>query len=256
MSEKHFLTTSNVTGVASAAYDTVIFTCNVQGTGLTGPKAKEAARPAIDALIATLDALEKDGLKIDREGLRAEPNVQPAYDYDSSTRRNTPVGYTASYTLTFQSCSVESASEVHDKLTEVNGVTANAPAFKLKNLTKLHSRALRDAKAKRDARFKDECKVFGLDPDDYCVDSYQPSYDESESAGAQLYAHAAASHESVGGGSPVKIKSGRATVTVRLTSNYRLRGVSILRPATSGASKSSKSGAKDQPASNGGDATS
>lgn len=227
MSEKQQLTTVTVTGVATAEYDTAIYTCSVQGTGATGPKAKEAARPAIDALNATLDVLEASGVKIDRAGLRAEPDVQPAYEYDAS-RNRLPRGYTASYMLTFQSSSVDRCSEVHDKLTEIEGVSAPSPTFKIKDLTKLHSKALRDAIRKRDARFKDECKALGLNPDDYIPDGHQASYDESESAGARPYALEAMA---AGGParSPVKVKAGRSSVTVRLSTPYcrRYQGPSI-----------------------------
>jgi uncharacterized protein YggE len=255
LSEKELLTTSNVTGVATAQYDTVIYTCNVRGEGKTGPKAKEAARPAIDALEATLKKLEASGVKIDVAGLRAEPQVQPAYDYDAN-RRQVPRGYTASYVLTFQSDSVDRVSEVHDQLTEIVGVSADTPNFKVKNLTKLHSKALRDARSKRDARFKDECAAFGLNPDDYCMDSYLPSYDESESAGPEAFGARVAMAASGGSArSPVKVKAGRSTVTVRLQTSYRRRTATDALALAVGATKKPKSGSP-KPAGNGTEVTS
>lgn len=223
------LTAVTALGVAIADYDAAIFSVTIEGRGKNGAAAKDAARPAIDALNSALQALEKTGFRIDREELTADLTVGVEQEYDHQARRNKRIGYLATYALSFKTESVDRASEAFDKLSSVEGCQVQSPDFRVKDISGLQKQAFKDAWDKVQARFTAECESLGLSPGDYKLGTYATRYDESESAGPRpMRAMAAmASAESVGGGGPppVDIKAGKSTVKVTLTVNYAAKEV-------------------------------
>lgn len=229
MSNNGTLTSVSALGVAAADYDTAIFTVTVEGRGKNGSAAKEAARPAIDALNACLKALEKSGVSVARDELTADLSVGVEQEYDHSARRNKRIGYLATYALSFKSETVDRASEVFDKLSSIEGCEVQSPDFRVKDIAGLQKEAFKDAFAKVERRFADECEALGLKRGEYALASYQTRYDDSESAGPRpMRAMAAmASAESVGGGGPppVDIKAGKSTIKVTLTASFAAKEV-------------------------------
>lgn len=223
-SNERSLTAVNATGVAIADYDTALFTVTVEGRGKTGPKAKDAARTTINGLTACLAALEKEGVQIAKDEMTTDLTVGEEKTYDRNSGQQKSAGYLATYSLQFKTESVDRASEIFDKLSSVEGAQVQSPDFRVKDIAALQKEALKDAKAKADRKFQDECEILGLDKSNYELVTYQARYDESESAGARpMRAMAAmASPESVGGGGPppVDIKAGKATIRVTLTLTY------------------------------------
>lgn len=218
------LTSVNVTGVAEADYDTAFFSIAIEGRAKTGAAAKDKARPVIDQVNACLASLEKEGIGFAKDKAKAEFEVAADMEYDG--RRQKPVGYVATYTLRVSTECVDQASKIHDKLSSVEGAQVASPSFKVKDLEALHKEALKDAKAKADKRFTDECEILGIDQAECTLQSYQTRYDESESAGARpmraQLALMSDSYESAGGGGPppVEIKAGKAIIKVQLTCTY------------------------------------
>lgn len=220
MSERQSLTSVSALGVALADYDTAIFSLSVEGRGKSGPKAKDAARPAINALNAALKALEKEGVAIDRDALTTELSVNPETEYDRQNNRQKRVGYLATYALSFKTETVDRASEIFDRLSSIEGVQADSPDFRVKDAAALQKAAFADAKAKIDRRFADECEALGITASDCALASYQTRYDESESAGARPMRAMAMAASAAPDSAPVEIKAGKACIKVTVTATY------------------------------------
>lgn len=232
MSTQQTLTSVSDIGVAETDYDVVRFSVTVEGKGKTGPAAKEAARAGIDATRAAITALEADGVKIDKDKLRATISVDVHQKYDRQSGEQKKDGYQATWTCTFSSTSVDRASEIQDKLTSVPDAQVAAPDFKVLDIAALERDALEDAKKKVDRRFTDQCAVLGIREADCSLASFDARYDRSESAGARpmraSLALMSATNESAGGGGPppVEIKAGKAQIKVTLTVTYQRKASS------------------------------
>jgi uncharacterized protein YggE len=219
------LRTVTATGVALAKFDTVKFKVEIETKGKTGQSAEDKARPIIAAVIAAVAKLETSGVRVDRDDLKATTKTDLLKRYDQASGSQKPDGYQCTYTLSFRCPDVDRASEIHHALSAVDGAQAASPDFKLKDLAALHKKALKDAKAKADERFANECEILGLDGSDYALANYKVDYDDSESAGARPM-RAAMSMESVqhdapaGGAAPIEIHAGQAKVKATLSIAY------------------------------------
>lgn len=220
------VTSVNVIGVAKADFDTVGFGLTIEGLGKNGAAAKDAARPAIDAVRNLLEALKADGVAIDDKSVESALTVSQRMEYNRTTGEQKKAGYTAAFTLSFQSSSVDRASEVHDRLTMIGNVEAASPDFRIKDLAGLHKLALADAHAKATERLNNECAVFGLEPGSLRVLSWGAQYDDRQSAGPQAMKVGVMAAASAAPESPIEINAGEAVVQVRLTVNYGVKQAS------------------------------
>lgn len=222
--EPVIVTSVNVQGVAIADFDLVNFTVSVRETGETKELAKKALSEAVVNVEATLAALEASGVSVDHD--RLTRNTSIATDYKTVKKNWVPNGYAATYTLRFQSSSVDEVSVIFDKLSSVEKAQVSSPDFKIRDLSALHAAGREDAFAKAMALFNAECKTVGRDPASLRLLSHTFHYSDRHSGGGRPMRAVAASYsagmEAMGGGAPepVAIEAGKAEVYVNVALNF------------------------------------
>ncbi len=219
------ITTTTGTGVANAKFDCVTFTVLAQMNAKTGPEAKKALEPVVANLKRAIAGFETLGVSKVAE----RPNLVRPQVWDQKKSRNVPgAEWVATHAVTFQIAAIDKAAEVYNTLSEIGDIQVGTPEPKLEheNLIRLQDTAREDAmkriidraRSERDTIFGNKASEIG-----FHVVSYQPSYDDSLSAGRTPHARPAAmramSMESAGGGGgePAEpLDFGEAQVTCRL----------------------------------------
>lgn len=243
MSNVLIATTVAATGEADAPYNLATFTLVLMREGETQIEAKEKITTLAEEFYAILDDLENNlGVKIVKDSLTANPSSQLNQVWENGVR--VVKGHNSYYHITFQVSTLDKVSLVYDKLSNLDGIQMSSPHFSLKNSDKLNGKALAKAWLKVTARFAEECKVLGLNPEDFQVASWETSYSDSHRTGRRLSAAKSArgiqlqSFSDLGGGeaaiesapgaafatgsSPavLEIVVGRASVEVNLNVSY------------------------------------
>lgn len=212
--EKNIATSVSGNGQAVADFDTARFEVVATGTGKTGPAAKTELLDTIKKLRDIYDGLEREGAAAK---LKTHISVGPNWDY--TTRGNkTLVGYVARYAMSFHLNNLDMVSDVHDRLTNVEGTEAHSPTFDVTNKSELSTEALRNAFEQVQKRFENECEVLGKRSSDFEIDSWNVYYNEDR---GPVRAHSAML-ESTPGASPaaIEINAGKAEIGCQLTVNY------------------------------------
>lgn len=229
-------TTVAALGEAETNYNLAGFNVSLSSIGGTVPTAKAKLKIQVDALMKALEAMkEKLSLEFVKNSVRSNSNVQEKYEWVKNS--NEFKGYEASYNYFFQIDQMDKVSEVYDILTSLEEATISSPHYELKtkDRDKVNKKALKHAFEKVSERFETECKVFGLDPSDFEIVSWEASYSDSRrgsrvaaatrSAAARMNVQleaAVALAASDGGSSsePLELVVGLASVTVNLEVGY------------------------------------
>jgi uncharacterized protein YggE len=219
--EIQIVTTVAAQGKAEADYDRASFALSTTKQAKTAPAAKALVELNVAKIRKVIDALEADGLKIDKGSLKSNYSNQPYYEYLKSKAKL--MGYQTTYYLTFTTSTLDKVSEVQDELTALKDVQVSDVVFGIKDTEQLKITALGDAFKRVSARFEAECRVLDKNKDDYEIVSWNVQYYDGHGhrGGTRVMAMAAAS----AGAAPeaMEIESGKSEVNVNLGVSYALR---------------------------------
>lgn len=213
------MTRQSATGVAKGNFDQATFQLSVEGRGATGPIAKKISQDTIAIVQTALGKLKQAGVIFDTAENQSSFDVSPNYSYKNGESK--PTGYIARYTLNLVTKQIDRVSEIQDVLTSIQNLTVSSPVFGMSptNQQQLQQSAVASAYLTLTNRFKEECRVMGLNPGNFEIDSWSARYSDNDDypmAYAMLATKSAGqSRQAVG------IESGSANIRVSLSVNYR-----------------------------------
>lgn len=219
------VTTINARGFVIADYDTAKFTLSFHEYA---PKAKDAKlklKKGVEKVTAALTSLREKGLGMLNTTFHTSTSVQPNYVYDNTTHKNVMKGQKATYTVVFQTPTLDLVSEAYDVLSDldVNECTLNSPTFLVRAEATLKQTALEDAWKVAQVLFANQCRTLGLDADNFCVSSWNVDYSGRDT---HSFKGRNFTNSSMAGGfggdedDVIELVSGKALVEVILTVNY------------------------------------
>lgn len=220
------VTTVSAKGSVVTDYDTATFSLSFNEFA---PKAKEAKlklKKGTAKITAALDDLKKRGLEFLTNNYRSNVTVQPNYVYDRNTHQNRLEGQKATYSVTFQTPTLEMVNEVYDVLSEleVNELTINSPTYSVRAESAFKQQALEDAWRVAQVLFANQCKVLGFNADQFSVDSWKVDYsgqDHYTFAKGRTVSNAVMASATAGDGDEaIELNAGRAVIEVILTVDY------------------------------------
>lgn len=221
------VTTVSAKGCVVTDFDTATFALSFNEFA---PKAKDAKlklKKGTAKITAVLDELKKRGLEFLTNNYRSNVTVQPNYVYDRNTHQQRLEGQKATYSVTFQTPTLEMVNEAYDMLSEieVNELAINSPTYSVRSEAQFKQQALEDAWKVAQVLFANQCKVLGFDEKKFSVDSWQVNYsgyDHGGFAKGRSYSNAV-----MGGGAAesagdeaIELNAGRAIIEVVLTVDY------------------------------------
>ena len=228
--------TTNVTSISArgfvvADFDTATFSLSFNEFAPKAREAKTKLKKGVEKITTAIDALKKKGLEIMATYYRSNISVQPNQVYDQNTRAWKAAGQKATYTVTFQTSTLEMVNEVYDVLSEldVNEYTVNSPTYSVRAEAALKQQALEDAWKVAQVLFANQCGVLGFDPKNFSVTTWQVNYGGNEHHGfakGRNFTNGLAAGGGAGGGEDdaIELNAGRAVVDVVLTANYSKTG--------------------------------
>jgi len=220
------VTTVSARGCVVTDYDTATFTLSFNEFA---PKAKEAKlklKKGASKITAALDELKKRGLEFLTNNYRSNISVAPNYVYDRTNGVNRMEGQKATYSVTFQTPTLEMVNEAYDVLSEleVNEYTVNSPTYSVRAEAQFKQQALEDAWKVAQVLFAHQCKTLGFEADKFSVDSWQVNYSGRDHGG---FSKGANYTNGLAGGSAggseddaIELNAGRAAIDVILTVDY------------------------------------
>lgn len=201
----HDVISTHAKGSAETEFVSATFTASVTTQGANGPEAKTAAQPIIEKVKhAIREHAKAAGIDVSR--------LHTTLGTDIDTHRQTGefIGYKAVWTISFKATNVGQATAVHDALTSIVGAKVPSPVFHVNDSAEVYSIAFTNAVTKAKARFADQCKALGIQPDDYEVRSWTPQ--EEERHGKTL-----SFTENADQAKPVGLEPGKAALDLRVT---------------------------------------
>lgn len=220
------VTTVSAKGSVVTDYDTATFSLSFNEFA---PKAKEAKlklKKGTAKITAALDDLKKRGLEFLTNNYRSNVTVQPNYVYDRNTHQNRLEGQKATYSVTFQTPTLEMVNEVYDVLSEleVNELTINSPSYSVRAESAFKQQALEDAWRVAQVLFGNQCKVLGFNADQFSVDSWKVDYSGQDhytfAKGRTVSNAVMAAATADDGDEAIELNAGRAVIEVILTVDY------------------------------------
>ena len=219
------VTTVSAKGCVVTDFDTATFTLAFNEFA---PKAKDAKlklKKGTAKITAALDDLKKRGLEFLTNNYRSNVTVQPHYVYNRTTGENKMEGQKATYSVTFQTPTLEMVSEAYDLLSEldVNEFTIGSPTYSVRAQTKFKQQALEDAWKVAQAMFAHQCQVLGFDPANFSVGTWGVDYSGHDHGFAKTrnYTNSVMASAAPGGDDDaIELNAGRAIIEVVLTVNY------------------------------------
>lgn len=224
MNQNNVVTSVAARGFVTADYDTASFALIFSETAPKARKAKEQLKKGVEQISSTLETLKNKGLNMVVGTYRTGVTVQPSYVYNSSTRVNDFKGQKATYTVSFQTQSLEMVNDVYDTLSDLDlhEFTLNSPSYFVKAEADLKQQALEDAWVVAQIIFGNQCRTLGLNPDNFVVNNWEVDYSGQQYGKLRNSLNAVSL--SAGGGidddDAIEINAGRARVEVTLTVGY------------------------------------
>jgi hypothetical protein len=228
--------TTNVTSISArgfvvADFDTATFSLSFNEFAPKAREAKTKLKKGVEKITTAIDSLKKKGLEIMATYYRSNISVQPHSVYNQTSHQWEVKGQKATYTVTFQTSTLEMVNEVYDVLSEldVNEYTVNSPTYSVRAEAALKQQALEDAWKVAQVLFANQCNVLGLDPKNYSVSTWQVNYGGNEHHGfakGRNFTNGLAAGGAAPGGEDdaIELNAGRAVVDVVLTANYSKTG--------------------------------
>lgn len=218
------VTTVSARGCVVTDFDTATFTLAFNEFA---PKAKEAKlklKKGSAKITAALDDLKKRGLEFLTNNYRSNVSVQPNYVYDRVNGTNRMEGQKATYSVTFQTPTLEMVNEAYDVLSEldVSEFTINSPTYSVRAEAQFKQQALEDAWKVAQVLFAHQCKTLGFDETKFSVDSWQVNYSGRDHGGFSKGANYTngVSNMTLGDDDAIDLNAGRAIIDVVLTVDY------------------------------------
>lgn len=199
-------------GQADSGFSHASFKLSLSTVAETGPAAKEKARPLIDAILAVVTE-QAEAAQIDAARLKTTFSIEPHRVYEEN-RTPTHRGYKADYSISFSAKNLALATDLHDRLTNLNGITAESPTFHVGDEAEVTQRAFADAWQKAKATFEAQCATVGLSPLDWEIVAW-----EEESAGG-----GGGKMLSASGGPTTRIEPGKAIYQVTIGFLFARKG--------------------------------
>lgn len=221
------VTSISARGTVVTDFDTATFALSFNEFAPKAREAKLKLKKGVEKITKALDELKGRGLEFLKNNYRSNIAVQPNYVYDRNTNQNKMEGQKATYTVTFQTPTLEMVNEVYDVLSEldVNEYTVNSPSFSVRDEGVLKQQALEDAWRIAQVLFNNQCKVLGFDPTKFSVNSWQVNY-AGQNHGSIKGGYSNSVLNGVGGSASydedgaIELNTGRALIEVILTANY------------------------------------
>lgn len=225
------VTSISARGFVVADFDTATFSLSFNEFAPKAREAKTKLKKGVEKITTAIDGLKKKGLEILATHYRSNISVQPNSVYNQSSREWEVKGQKATYTVTFQTPTLEMVNEAYDILSEldVNEYTVNSPTYSVRAEAALKQQALEDAWKVAQVLFANQCSVLGFDPKNFSVSTWQVNYGGNEHHGfakGRNFTNSLAAGGSAGGGEDdaIELNAGRAVVDVVLTANYSRTG--------------------------------
>ncbi len=221
------VTSITARGYVVADYDTATFNLTFHEFAPKSRDAKLKLKKGASSVTAALEALKLKGLKILGSTFKTNVSVGPNMVYKSSSGTNVIEGQKATYTLTFQTPTLEMVSEAYDSLSEIEAsqLTVQSPTFQVRKEADLKQEALEDAWKVAQVLFGNQCRTLGLDASKYSVHSWAVQYTADRGYSGKGRNYTNSSEVSLDGDeSFISLNSGRAIVDVTLTVNYSQTG--------------------------------
>lgn len=200
-------------GTAVADFDMARFVVTATTKGDTGAEAKAALKQVVSELSKLYESFQSEGAV---ENRLANTSVAPRQEYDVQKCEHKLAGYQATYNLVFHVSDLDKVSQIHDALTNIEGVQANEPTFDIKDKSALSKQAFKNAYEKCKERFESECAVLGKNSGQYTVGRWNVHYSEDDRYNGGVRTMTA----NVGGfadDDAIQIHAGKAEITCNLS---------------------------------------
>ena len=220
------VTTISARGFVVAEYDTAKFTLSFNEYAPKARDAKLKLKRGVEKVSAALETLRAKGLVTLGNTFHTSTSVKPHTVYNHNTHKHVADGQVATYTVVFQTPSLDLVSEAYDALSEldVNECTINSPTFFVRNVANIKQQALEDAWKVAQVMFGNQCRTLGVDADNFSVSSWSVNYSGEDYSGFSKGRNYSNSSVANGGGmdedGAIELVSGKALVEVILTANY------------------------------------
>lgn len=213
MTTREIFTTVSATGHAETKFKRVTFTASVNARAKDTGKAREKAAVVLNAVMDTIKRLDREGAKIDMDGLKCTyDSPQPYMEYNEARTDQVLKGYQVSGTVVCSTEKVDMATIIMDTLSKLDGPTIQRPMFTPDDNADAREAAFKAAYDRAFQDFNLQCSVLGLDPDDYELVAYSPTQ-ESYGGNTRAMPMAAAMMAESPSAAPPAIKAGRAEIT-------------------------------------------
>lgn len=219
------VTSISARGYVVADYDTATFNLTFHEYASKSRDAKSKLKKGVEEVTSTLESLKRKGLVILGNTYRTNVSVAPHFVYRGN--ENKLAGQDATYTLTFQTPTLEMVSETYDCLSEIgaNELTVQSPTFQVRKEADLKQEALDDAWMVAQKLFSNQCKTLNLDSTKYLVTSWSVQYANDRGVSFKGRNFSNSTIASLGDeDSFISLNAGRAVVDVVLTVNYSQTG--------------------------------
>jgi uncharacterized protein YggE len=171
------VTTVLGSGTAESAPERVHVGIVIRGEADTTTKAKAIAKAQMGELYEVIRRLDTAGVPIGEAGLATRFSVHQKVQQPATTKPT----YEARFDATVTSHATDSAAQIFDLLTTIDGAVVESPTFTIGETLrqKLRDEAFRAAVKAAKGRFQFQCEVIGFDPSTLEIVSWQydgPSY--------------------------------------------------------------------------------
>lgn len=219
------VTTIKARGFVIAEYDTAKFTLSFHEYAPRAKDAKLKLKRGVEKINTALSFLKDKGLVMLGSTFHNSTAVQPNWVYDNNSRKNVMDGQKATYTVVFQTPSLDLVSEAYDVLSEldINECTINSPTFSVRAEANLKQQALEDAWKVAQVLFTNQCGTLGVEANNFAVSSWDVDYygrDAYMAKGRNLSNSTNGSGGGLDDDGAIDLVSGKALVEVVLTVNY------------------------------------
>jgi uncharacterized protein YggE len=223
---KDNVTTIGARGFVVAEYDTAKFTLTFSEYAPKARDAKLKLKKGVEKVSAAIESLRAKGLVTLGNSFHTSTSVQPNTVYNNNTHKHVVDGQKATYTVVFQTPTLDLVSEAYDVLSEldVKECTINSPTFFVRNVATLKQQALEDAWKVAQVLFTNQCRTLGIEEKNFAVSSWAVNYSGEDYSGFSKGRNMSNSSIANGGGmdddGAIELVSGKALVEVILTVNY------------------------------------
>jgi uncharacterized protein YggE len=175
MMSEDSITTVSCVGEVQVDYDKCIISLDVYSIEETKEKAVDSLKNRVDFLQEELKQCEKEFLfKTIKDSLSKSFSIKEEKAFID--QKITSLGYKAIYNLVFQIRELDNIDKFYEKLISLKDVKVHPFSFTISNIENANLKALKKANEKCIRRFKNDCKIIGLNCEDYAIKSYDVVY--------------------------------------------------------------------------------